>query len=591
MEFFLNLIERAVPAGWVVLAVLLLRLPLRRAPRWIFCLLWGLVALRLLCPVFPESPVSLQMEMEIQPAQLLQMQQEALHEPTRVELATNPAIAAPVQLEFTGSVGYAQIKIMYLFLIWVAGVGILLAYSLISWMVLHHRIATATILHGNIRQSDRVDTPFVFGLLRPKIILPYSLQEPERSHVIAHEQAHIRRGDHWWKPLGFLLLSIYWFHPLLWVAYALLCRDMEAACDERVIRALEPDGRKDYARALLQCGTRRSRIAACPLAFGEIGVKSRILRVVNYKKPVFWLLLLAILAVVITAVLLLTDPPEAAPDLSFLNYENAASRVIERSSVFSIWYPSEDEDQEGAIVIGETSGRSLGIFLDLEQWRQRRPPWNTRLPSPGSVEFVLEDDYRITIYETPCIAKVRYGEEVRWYHTERDSYAEAAALLEPAGTYSRPVIQWFNHTEDHAEAITDFEQERTKELAEYPGTTFRTDYFEIKAVNDIGETSLLFGMPVVNAFFADLNGDDRRELCATVAFGSGMGDLHVIVIDYAKGREYALWERGQYDYELRWEDGSLICDRRVHFRGEIVETGYLTLNEAEGVLQIIPNEK
>ncbi len=306
---FLKLVDLSLDAGWLVLAVLALRLVFRKAPKWVHCLLWGLVGLRLACPASIESPLSLMppapgwMAVPVAP-------------PVIQNGGAAPGTWANPQLEETlsqttgGGLSWLQV----LAWVWAIGATGMLLYALMSFLLLKRRLATATRLRGNIFQSEKVDSPFVLGLFRPVIYLPYDLDAPERDYVLAHEEAHIRRRDHWWKPLGFILLSVYWFHPLLWIAYCFLCRDIEAACDEKVVQALSPEDRRGYSRALLRCTVRRFRVAACPLAFGEVGVKQRVKNVMNYKKPAFWVLLLALLGAGIAAVCLLTDPPAEKQD-------------------------------------------------------------------------------------------------------------------------------------------------------------------------------------------------------------------------------------------------------------------------------------
>ena len=187
----------------------------------------------------------------------------------------------------------------------------LLLYTMVSTLQLRHRVREAVRLRGNIYQSERIDSPFVLGTVRPKIYLPYHMDSRDRQHVIAHEQAHLRRGDQLWKPLGFLLLTIHWFNPVMWLSYVLLCRDIELACDEKVIKELGCEQRADYMQALVSCSVNRRRIAACPLAFGEIGVKERVKSVMLYKKPTFWVILLVVIACVVLAVCFLTDPVDS----------------------------------------------------------------------------------------------------------------------------------------------------------------------------------------------------------------------------------------------------------------------------------------
>lgn len=310
---FLKLVNLSVMASLLVLAVLLLRLIFRKAPRWIFCLLWGLVALRLICPVSLESALSLIPSAETIPTgiayEAAQELDSSAFTPDQAMGSVAPEASAPEGMAVANS-GFNPLRLT-LFLasrLWLLGLAAMLVYSAVSFLLLKRRLRTATLLRDNIRQSEQVNSPFVLGFFRPVIFLPYSVSGEDIGHVVAHEQAHIKRRDHWWKPIGFLILSVYWFNPLMWLAYVLFCRDIELACDEKVVANMEKDARRAYSTALLNCSVRRRIITACPLAFGETGVKGRVKNVMNYKKPAFWIVIVALLACAAAAVCFLTVP-------------------------------------------------------------------------------------------------------------------------------------------------------------------------------------------------------------------------------------------------------------------------------------------
>ena len=310
-ELFLTLVNLSLTASWLVLAVLVLRLLLRKAPRWSFCLLWGLVALRLMFPFSLESPFSLVPSTQPLPREILHTATPQIQSGIpAVNSAVNPILQEALAPAAGASVNPTQVWSFLLSQIWLAGMVVLLLYALISWLLLKRRLATATLLEDNIRQSEQVGSPFVLGLFRPVIYLPYHIAEEDLTYVLAHERTHIRRLDHWWKLLGFVLLAVYWFHPLMWVAYLLFCRDLEGACDEKAIRALNQEERRGYSTALLNCSIRRRPVAPCPLAFGEAGVKSRVKAVMHYKKPAFWVVVIALIACMGAAVCFLTTPRE-----------------------------------------------------------------------------------------------------------------------------------------------------------------------------------------------------------------------------------------------------------------------------------------
>ena len=306
---FLKLVNMSITASYLVAAVLVLRLILKRSPKWIRVALWGLVGLRLVLPFSFESVLSLIPSTEPLP-------QEFLYAATpRVQTGIpyvnnmlNPVIAqslAPAELT---SANPTQIWSFIFSQLWILGVVIMGLYALISYLIVRRRVRPSIRVTGNLYLCDSIETPFILGIGKPRIYLPSSLDQTTADHVLAHELAHLKRRDHWWKPLGFLLLTVYWFNPVMWLAYILLCRDIEMACDERVIREMDAMEKKAYSRALLQCSVPRHMIAACPLAFGEVGVKTRIKSVLNYKKPAFWVMVIALILCAVFAVCFLTDP-------------------------------------------------------------------------------------------------------------------------------------------------------------------------------------------------------------------------------------------------------------------------------------------
>ncbi len=309
-SLFLNMMNISITATWLVLAVLVVRLIFRKAPKWTFCLLWGLVALRLVMPFSIESALSLVPSRETVPQEILQGENVQIQSGVViVDSVVNPIITDTFKPVVGASVNPTQVATFVASVIWLSGMAAMLLYFGISYLVLHLRLRTSVPMEKRIRQSERVQSPFVLGLFRPVIYLPFGMDEDTVKIVLAHEKAHIKRCDHVWKPLGFLLLSVYWFNPILWVAYILLCRDIEAACDEKVLHEMGLEYRKDYSVALLNCSVRRSSIMACPVAFGETNVKRRITNVMNYKKPAFWLIVLSVVVLIVVAVCFLTNKP------------------------------------------------------------------------------------------------------------------------------------------------------------------------------------------------------------------------------------------------------------------------------------------
>lgn len=312
---FLKLLNMSISAGWLVLAVLALRFLLKKAPKWVSVLLWGFVAVRLICPISFESVLSLMPSAETVSPGIMMDPDPQIHTGIQaLNSVVNPIITESFKPAPMTSMNPLQLWIPLASILWAVGFAGMLIYTAISYTLLRRRVGTAVLLRKGIYQSEYVDSPFVLGVLKPRIYLPFRMEEGSIDYVLAHEQAHIRRKDHWWKPLGFLLLAVYWFNPLMWLGYILLCRDIELACDEKVIKEMDSQNRADYTLALVKCSVNRRRIAACPLAFGEVGIKARVKSVMNYKKPAFWIILAAFISCVAVAVCFLTNPKTAEPE-------------------------------------------------------------------------------------------------------------------------------------------------------------------------------------------------------------------------------------------------------------------------------------
>ena len=308
---FLKLLNLSISASWLVLAVLVLRLVSKRSPKWMNVLLWGMVALRLMLPFSIESALSLIPSAETLSPAVVQFDPA----PTItsgvsvIDNAVNPSLS-----EHFAAAPLASVNPLYVWAylagwVWLIGLGAMLLYALVSYLQLRRRVSVSLCVRENIYLCDAISSPFILGVVKPRIYLPSGLDEVQRQNVLAHERAHLTRRDHWWKPLGFALLAVYWFNPVLWLAYTLLCRDIELACDERVIRTMDESAVKTYSTVLLACSMPRKAAITCPLAFGEVGVKERVRNALRYKKPAFWVVAASVAVCVVVAVCFLTNPP------------------------------------------------------------------------------------------------------------------------------------------------------------------------------------------------------------------------------------------------------------------------------------------
>lgn len=324
-DVFLKLVNLSISASWLILAVLVLRVVLKKAPKWVMPLLWGVVALRLVCLFSIESALSLIPSAETIPSEIVtETREPVLYEQATLDIVTNPTLPSAAEVPVGVSRQQAQVDFNIYSVLWLAGMAALLVHALVSAGKLKRKLATAILLRDNIYESEFVDSPFVFGVVKPNIYLPMHMDEGTAAHVIAHERAHLARRDHWWKVLGYLVLALHWFNPLVWVAYILFCRDIELACDEKVVKGLDGAARADYSQALLSCAAPRRAVAACPLAFGEGNIKTRVKSALHYKKPAFWVAAAAVLAVVIVAVCFLTNPKSERGSLVWAQKLNAA---------------------------------------------------------------------------------------------------------------------------------------------------------------------------------------------------------------------------------------------------------------------------
>ena len=308
---FLKLLNLSISASWLVLAVLVLRLISKRTPKWVNVLLWGIVALRLMLPFSVESALSLIPSAETVSPAVVQFDPA----PTItsgvniIDNAVNPSLSEHFAAVPTASVNPLYVWTEIAGWVWLIGLGAMLLYALVSYLRLRRRVSVSLCVRENIYLCDAISSPFILGVVKPHIYLPSTLDEVQRQNVLSHERAHLTRHDHWWKPLGFALLAVYWFNPVLWLAYALLCRDIELACDERVIRTMDESAVKAYSTVLLACSMPRKAVITCPLAFGEVGVKERVRNALHYKKPAFWVVAASVAVCVVVAVCFLTNPP------------------------------------------------------------------------------------------------------------------------------------------------------------------------------------------------------------------------------------------------------------------------------------------
>lgn len=391
-DVFLKLVNLSISASWLILAVLVLRVVLKKAPKWVMPLLWGVVALRLVCLFSIESALSLIPSAETIPSEIVtETREPVLYEQATLDIVTNPTLPSAAEVPVGVSRQQAQVDFNIYSVLWLAGMAALLVHALVSAGKLKRKLATAILLRDNIYESEFVDSPFVFGVVKPNIYLPMHMDEGTAAYVIAHERAHLARRDHWWKVLGYLVLALHWFNPLVWVAYILFCRDIELACDEKVVKGLDGAARADYSQALLSCAAPGRAVAACPLAFGEGNIKTRVKSALHYKKPAFWVAAAAVLAVVIVAVCFLTNPRSERGSLVWAQKLNAADVAS-----IELYVPAEGEarqykklDTEEMAQAVELINSSRGTYIEKsETVYAGLPVWFLLTMDDGTVHAV-----------------------------------------------------------------------------------------------------------------------------------------------------------------------------------------------------------
>jgi len=604
-DIFLKILSMSYSAGWLILTILLLRLVLKKAPKWISVALWGIAAARLLLPFSLESVFSMMPSGEL-------VTPEIMLDPTPTIQSgipmVNDVINPIIQQSFASTPGTSmnplQLWIPVAAILWLAGFAAMVLYILISYWKLKQEVSDGVEVKAGIYRGKNAPSPFVLGLLRPRIYLPEGISEDDEPFVIAHEEAHIRRRDHWWKPIGFLLLSIHWFNPLMWLGYIFLCRDIELACDEKVIDALGEEVKADYSQALLNCSVSRKRIAACPLAFGEVGVKQRIQSVLHYKKPAFWILIAAIVVCCVVAVCFLTDPMDKENmGVQSIRVTGSGNQSVDillgyrylygGYSVEMIPFDGQEYSADGTIPYDGALGkyRVMITFGDTNPAASLSEKFQSgQVYELKNVPNAFGGSLKARIARPQGHGFVLYiGSDVP-FAVEKES--------------KRGLDRLFGRVKIEIEKInvpgkvkTLFGEDafwRMTVGSQVPGKrdiTVQLDRYDAKITHPDGTSTTIFsGMPIWYAYFCDLNGDGVAELCAGTSLGSGIVDDRIEVYDFVKQQLYTLQDRGKYDYTLSEENGILVVTVTDYRTKNIAAKGPLVLEEKDGECRLTYRE-
>lgn len=484
-NFFLEIVNMSITASYLIVAVIVLRLVLTKAPKWIRGILWGLVGIRLVVPFSFESMFSLLPGKS--PVFMGNMQGGATGTdvgvpPVMMDFSTGAGVApqspdvagtlAPVtEVAQTSNGSTAGI----LAIVWLVGLTAMLTYCVISYIRLNRRMADAVIYRGGkyaIYQSEKVTSPFVLGFFKPRIFIPFQMAAKDMECVIAHEKAHIARKDHWIKPFAFMLLSFYWFNPLVWAAYILLCRDIELACDEKVIKEMGENHKKAYSEALLKCSAPGRMISACPLAFGEVGVKKRIVNVLNYKKPAFWIILVSLLLCVVVAVCFMTKPKEKA--IPYINDGSVEWENVDEIIIYSDGYYGRTLEEPLVITDAETLREIIEATLDTDEYKEVGD--GEQLEGLGTIFIDYQNGTIISMYSEPnygMISDTMQTTGATCYYVPRDLYDTVIDILKEE--YDREMLLQAGQLSNPGDEEIPFESFTSVEILKKPPTLTMQD--------------------------------------------------------------------------------------------------------------------
>ena len=569
-DIFLKVLNMSITAGWFLLAVLGIRLIFRRMPRWTICFLWGAAAIRLICPFFVESRFSILPGMEPIKTSAVVEGEVQNYIPSIdmhlsiVENTINPILTESFAYNESESAAPLQIVTYVAGMAWACGMILLTICAVISMIKLHRLVREAICVKDNIHICDAVKSPFILGMIRPRVYLSSALNEKETDYILAHEAAHLARKDHWWKLLGYLLLCIHWFNPLCWAAYATFCKDIELACDERVIRSMTIHEKKEYSKVLLSCTRQRSLIMVCPLAFGEVGIKERVKAILNYKKPTLWIMITAVAVFAISAICFLTDPIDESKDTALV-VDHVEAGIVSRGG--------EDESSQslGEAPEGETSaqeGKAEGISSSPDLYGRHRAQTEAGLEESVALQteettIVKDAVYNVTLYEQPEADKVCIEVQpsmIREYHSyyyvpTGEDQRWLAGQIEALDLEGEPSDKrWEGHKE------TGFQNYDASEIKDIVSATLN--------VNSILTDWQLYGQTITDAetlnkledWFSNatyiLGGADCGNQCACLELTLANGDVVKLSIATDSCSNFCI-DGVAYDYrpEPNWDNG------------------------------------
>lgn len=593
-KVFLTILNMSLTGAFIIAAIIIARLPLKKAPKIISYCLWTVAGFRLVFPFTVESVFSL-LPFKAQPIPPDIATQAVPRIDSGIPFVNNAVSGILPAATPQASVNPLQIWTAIGAYVWLIGVVVMFIYGVMSYALLKRKMRRANCIGGNTYEADNIQSPFVLGIFTPKIYLPTGFSEHEREYILLHERTHIRRHDHVIKFAAYFILCLHWFNPLAWAAFLLMGVDMEMSCDERVLKEMGSDTKKDYSLSLLSLATERRIIGGSPLAFSEGGLKQRIKNVLNFKKPSRVIITLAVVLVAVLTVgfavnrVVINDGTVQSNGIPSINafvidkasqddispvwlLDYSSHNTIKATEQMQMRLTAKDFDVASYVIylpdgtIFDTGTRSVFDSLSL------RLAYST---DGNSIILFAPFTNGEFIYAVKVINKS--GDETLYcFRVIVDSVTDY-----PSSPLTYVPTKWLDYYNPRGDGPIPYDRSIELELPEFPDTVFYWTAYEIKAVDASGERVLFDGLPVWNVFLADLNGDWLPELCATVSFGSGIVDTRVLIYDYANDKGYDLSDRMYYDYSLSLVDGQLVVTQTGYNRNGVQANGNVAIIEGE----------
>ena len=613
-KLFLTVLNMSLTGAFVIAAICLARLPLKKAPKIISYCLWAVAGFRLVFPYSIESMFSL-IPFKAQPIPPDIAMQPIPRIDSGIPFVNNAVsgiLPAAIPAE---SVNPLQIWTTFGAYIWLIGVIVMFIYGVVSFFILKRKMRKAVHKEANIYEAENIQSPFVLGILTLGIYLPIGLSEQEKSYIILHEQTHIRRHDHIVKFAAYFILCLHWFNPLAWVAFLLMGVDMEMSCDERVLKEMGGETKKEYSLLLLSLATERRMIGGSPLAFGEGGIKERIKNVLDFRKPSRMVMITSVVLVAALSVGFAVNRVTIPMSMNNVYEELLAMRIPyvgDSSGVGEIIYHLPEIDSRHTqrfFSIGDDYGtghapHTLTVYYEPNDTDTNENEIRniTVTPKNAALLFALIDNLEEVNYAfrpTPgngeldkaaYISRITYNKDdvtgylgtigLEWEDFQNDWNGSVEKMFAPLPVSVYEPRKWLDYYLDEQMPWTSTDDLM---LDEFPGVMFSWTSEKVTAANDNGIKDLFLGMPVWNVYLADLNGDGLPEFCATVSVGSGVVDDHIIVCDYANDKLYELSDRMYFDYSLSLENGRLVVKqtRYPSPQSAVLATGELGIVDGE----------